>query len=145
MNARNFFTAQDQQAIKDAIMLAEKGTSGEIRVHIEETFSGDVLDQAAFIFKMLKMHETVQRNGVLIYLAIKNHKFAIIGDAGINAKVPEGFWDHIRESMAEKFSQGRFTEGLTEGIRLAGEKLVEHFPYLHNDTNELSDEISFGK
>jgi uncharacterized membrane protein len=145
MNARKFFTEQDQLAIKNAIVQAEKGTSGEIRVHIEDTFSGDVLDQASFIFKKLKMHETEQRNGVLFYLAIKNRKFAIIGDAGINAKVPEGFWDLIKETMAGHFRNNRFTEGLVEGIKQAGEKLIEHFPYLKNDINELSDEISFGK
>ncbi|MFA6482903.1 MAG: TPM domain-containing protein, partial [Bacteroidales bacterium] len=71
--------------------------------------------------------------------------FAIIGDAGINAKVPEGFWDQIREIMTVHFRNGDFTRGLVEGIGLAGEKLVEHFPYLQNDTNELSDDISFGK
>jgi uncharacterized membrane protein len=145
MNARKFFTLTDQEAIKTAIAQAEKNTSGEIRVHIEESFTGDVLDQAAFIFKNLKMHETAQRNGVLFYLAVKNRKFAIIGDAGINAKVPSGFWDEIKEIMTGHFRNGQFTVGLVEGISLAGEKLVEHFPYLQNDTNELSDEISFGK
>lgn len=145
MNARNFFTEQDQLAIKNAIIQAEKGTSGEIRVHIENSFKGDVLDQAAYIFKMLKMHETEQRNGVLIYLAVQNRQFAIIGDSGINARVPEGFWDCIKELMTGHFKNNRFTEGLCAGIKLAGEKLVEYFPYLRNDENELSDEISFGK
>jgi uncharacterized membrane protein len=145
MNVRKFFTDQEQLAIKNAIGHAEKGTSGEIRVHIEDTFTGDVLDQAAYIFKKLKMHETEQRNGVLFYLSIRNRKFAIIGDAGINAKVPEGFWDHIKEIMTGHFRNNRFAEGLAEGIKLAGEKLIEHFPYLQNDENELSDEISFGK
>jgi len=145
MNARNFFPEQDQQAIRDAIAHAEKGTSGEIRVHIENSFRGDVLDQAAFIFKQLKMHETGQRNGILFYLAIANRQFAIIGDSGINSHVPEGFWDQIREIMSGHFQNQRFTEGLCEGIRLAGEKLIEYFPYLQNDTNELTDEISFGK
>ncbi len=145
MNARNFFTPDDQLAIKRAIMDAEKNTSGEIRVHIENSFKGEVLDQAAFIFKNLKMHETEQRNGVLFYLAVSNRQFAIIGDAGINAKVPEGFWDRIKEIMTDKFRDNRFAEGLAEGIRLTGEKLVEYFPYQDNDLNELSDEISFGK
>lgn len=145
MNARKFFTETDQMAIKDAISTAEKNTSGEIRVHIEDSFKGDVLDQAAFIFRQLRMHETEQRNGVLIYLAVTNRKFAIIGDAGINSKVPEGFWDHIREIMTEHFRNNRFAEGLVEGIILTGEKLVEFFPYLTNDTNELPDDISFGK
>jgi len=145
MNVRNFFSEKDQLAIKNAIVQAEKGTSGEIRVHIEDKFTGDVLDQAAFIFKKLKMHETEQRNGVLFYLAVSNRKFAIIGDAGINAKVPEGFWDQIKENMAGHFKNNQFSEGLVKGIREAGEKLVEYFPILENDTNELSDEISFGK
>lgn len=145
MNVRNFFTENEQQTIRNAIAQAEKNTSGEIRVHIEDNFSGDVLDQAAFIFKTLKMHETEQRNGVLFYLAIQPRKFAIIGDAGINSKVPEDFWETIREIMTEHFRNNRFTDGLVEGIKLAGEKLIEHFPYLQNDTNELSDEISFGK
>jgi uncharacterized membrane protein len=145
MNARKFFTEQDQLAIKNAIVQAEKGTSGEIRVHIEDTFAGDVLDQASYIFKKLKMHKTEQRNGVLFYLAVRNRRFAIIGDAGINSKVPEGFWDLIKETMTEHFRNNRFTDGLVEGIKLAGEKLIEHFPYLQNDTNELSDDISFGK
>lgn len=145
MNARKFFTENDQLAIKNAIVHAEKGTSGEIRLHIEDTFTGDVLDQASYIFKKLKMHETEQRNGVLFYLAVKNRKFAIIGDAGINSKVPEGFWDLMKETMTEHFRNDRFTEGLVEGIKLAGEKLVEYFPHLLNDTNELQDEISFGK
>jgi uncharacterized membrane protein len=145
MNAKNFLTEDQQLAIKAAISQAEKNTSGEIRVHIEDSFKGDVLDQAAFIFKNLKMHETEQRNGVLFYLAIRNRQFAIIGDAGINARVPEGFWDHIKAIMGEHFRENRFAEGLGEGIKLAGEKLVEYFPYQHDDTNELSDEISFGK
>ena len=145
MNARKFFSEEDQLAIKNAVMQAEKNTSGEIRVHIEASFKGEVLDQAAFIFKSLKMHETDQRNGVLIYLAVKNQKFAIIGDAGINAVVPAGFWDRVSEIMTEHFRNSRFTDGLVEGIKLTGEKLKEFFPYQLNDTNELSDEISFGK
>lgn len=145
MNARKFFSEEDQQAIKNAIMQAEKNTSGEIRVHIESSFKGDVLDQAAFIFKKLKMHKTEQRNGVLFYLAVNNRKFAIIGDTGINKVVPEGFWNRISEIMTEHFRNNRFTDGLTAGIKLTGEKLVEFFPYLINDTNELPDDISFGK
>lgn len=145
MNAKKFFNENEKLAIKNAIVQAEKGTSGEIRVHIETSFTGDVLDQAAFIFKKLKMHETEQRNGVLFYLAIQNQKFAIIGDAGINSMVPEGFWDHIKELMADHFKNNRFADGLAEGIKMAGEQLIAYFPILEDDTNELSDEISFGK
>ncbi|HBB93428.1 MAG: hypothetical protein A2X22_09005 [Bacteroidetes bacterium GWF2_49_14] len=145
MNVRNFFSAAERLAITNAIAEAEKNTSGEIRVHVEDTFRGEVLDQASFIFKKLKMHETGQRNGVLIYLALKNRQFAIIGDAGINLKVPEGFWDQIKEKMAGEFREGRFADGLVAGITLSGEKLKEHFPYQSNDENELTNEISFGK
>ena len=97
------------------------------------------------MFKKLGMEKTAERNGVLFYLAVKDRKFAIIGDAGINAKVPEGFWDCISELLARNFKEGKFTEGLAEGILLAGKQLKKHFPYKKEDVNELSDEISFGK
>lgn len=145
MNARNFFSETERLAIMGAIAAAEKNTSGEIRVHIENSFKGDVLDQASYIFKQLSMHRTEQRNGVLIYLALKNKQFAVIGDTGINLKVPEGFWDGVKDLMAGHFREGRFSEGLVSGINLAGVMLKEHFPYQREDQNELSDEISFGK
>jgi uncharacterized membrane protein len=143
--AKSFFTDTEKNQISAAIKAAEKNTSGEIRVHIEDSCSGDVLDQAAYIFKKLKMMKTEQRNGVLFYLAIKNKKFAILGDAGINLKVPEDFWDRIKETVLSEFSLGNYTDGLSKGIRMAGEQLKSHFPYQSNDVNELSDEISFGK
>jgi uncharacterized membrane protein len=145
MNARNFFSEAEKLAIMEAIATAEKNTSGEIRVHIENSFKGDVLDQASYIFKSLNMHRTEQRNGVLIYLALKNRQFAVIGDTGINLKVPEGFWNGVKELMAGHFREGRFSDGLVSGIQLAGVMLKEHFPYQREDQNELSDEISFGK
>ena len=145
MNARSFFTAADQAAIAKAIAEAELNTSGEIRVHIETSFNGDVLDQASYIFKKLGMHKTEQRNGVLVYLALKNKQFAIIGDAGINTKVPEGFWNSIKDEMAGHFRDGRFSEGLIAGITRSGEKLKEHFPHQRDDINELTNDISFGK
>ncbi|MCB8999770.1 MAG: TPM domain-containing protein, partial [Bacteroidales bacterium] len=100
---------------------------------------------AAYLFEYLKMHKTAERNGVLFYLAVKSRKFAILGDAGINAKVPSNFWDQIKESMAAAFAEGKFSEGLSEGILSAGEQLARHFPHQKNDVNELSDDISFGK
>jgi uncharacterized membrane protein len=145
MNVRNFFSPADRLAIINAIADAEKQTSGEVRVHIEDSFRGEVLDQASFIFKKLKMHETGQRNGVLIYLALKSRQFAIIGDTGINLKVPADFWDTTREKMAGLFREGKFSDGLIAGISMAGEKLREHFPYQSDDRNELSNDISFGK
>jgi uncharacterized membrane protein len=145
MKASEFFSKEQKQQIVQAIELAEKDTSGEICVHLESHCAGDVLDCAAYMFAKLKMHKTALRNGVLIYLAVKDQKFAILGDAGINAKVPAGFWDSIKEAMAQKFREEKFTEGLMEGISMSGSKLKEFFPYQADDINELSNEISFGK
>ena len=143
--AEKLFSPEQKSQIVSAIQKAETMTSGEIQVHIENHCRGDVLDRAAEVFETLKMYETQDRNGVLFYLAVADHKFAIIGDAGINAKVPKGFWEETKDLMAGLFRQGKFTEGLIEGIHHAGDQLSAHFPY-HADTdkNELSDEISFG-
>jgi uncharacterized membrane protein len=145
MNAASFFTKEQQSEILVAVKEAEKSTSGEIRVHIETECSEDVLDRAAWIFRKLNMHNTAERTGVLFYLAVRDHKFAIIGDTGINAKVPEGFWNEIKDLMETSFRESRFTDGLKEGILLAGSQLKAHFPYLRDDINELPDEISFNK
>lgn len=142
---KDFFTAEEQQSIVNAIKEAEKETSGEIRVHIDKTCKEDVLDRAAFLFAKLDMHKTELRNGVLFYLATADHKFAIIGDAGINAKVPLNFWDETKNLMLGHFKEGRFAQGLIEGILMSGVQLRTHFPYHKDDVNEISDEISFGK
>ena len=145
VSARDFFTGDDKKAIEDAIREAESNTSGEIRVHIENKCKGEVLDRAAFLFRKLGMEKTQLRNGVLFYLALKNREFAILGDRGINAVVPENFWDDIAAMMAAKFKEGKFREGLVQGILQAGEHLKKHFPHQKDDVNELSDEISFGE
>lgn len=143
---QNLFSKEQQAQIEAAIKQAESETSGEIRVHIERHINEDVLDYAAFIFEKLKMHKTKLRNGVLFLLVIEDRQLAIIGDAGINAKVKDGFWDKIRDQMIEHFKKGQYTEGLIEGILMAGKALKEYFPYdKKTDKNELSDEISFGK
>ena len=144
MNAVNFFTKQEKEEIKAAVKEAELSTSGEIRVHIDNHCKEDVMDRAAWWFAKLEMHKTEQRNGVLLYLAVRDHKFAILGDAGINAVTPDDFWDHIKEKMLGSFSEGAFATGLQEGILRAGQALKEHFPYQDGDVNELSDDISFG-
>ena len=144
MKPSEFFSEEEKQKIVRAIEEAEKDTSGEIRVHIEKDCKTDVLDRAAYIFKKLKMHKTKLRNGVLFYLALEDHKFAILGDAGINKVTPDNFWEEIKETMLSYFREGKFADGLVKGIRMAGEKLKEHFPYQKDDINELSDEISFG-
>jgi len=145
MKASSFFTREQQAQILVSVKEAENATSGEIRVHIETTCPEDVLDRAAWVFKKLGMHNTADRNGVLFYLAVNDRKFAIIGDAGINARVPAGFWDEIKELMQKHFRESNFTEGLSKGIILAGQQLKAHFPYASQDINELSDEISFDK
>jgi uncharacterized membrane protein len=143
---KELFNHVQQKAIIDAIKEAETNTSGEIQVHIEKHCKGDVLDRAADVFATLKMHTTAQRNGVLFYIAVKDHKFAILGDAGINSAVPHNFWEEIKNDMQMHFKKGEFTEGLVLGIKTAGTQLKQHFPYNKtNDKNELSDDISFGK
>ncbi len=144
-SAKNFFTKIQQAEILLAIKSAELDTSGEIRVHIESQYHGDVLDRAAQVFDKLKMQNTKLRNGVLFYLSIDNRRFAIIGDAGVNAVVKDDFWDNVMIIMTEYFLEGNFTEGLIEGIRKVGEELKKFFPYQDDDVNELPDEISFGE
>jgi uncharacterized membrane protein len=138
-------SASDKQKISQAIKTAELNTSGEIRVHIESKCKINELDRAAHVFSILKMHQTELRNGVLIYLAFKDRKFAIIGDAGINAVVPDDFWESTKELMKSYFLKGEFAQGIIVGIDSVGEKLKQFFPYQTDDKNELSDEISFGK
>ena len=145
MSVENFFSSEEKKRITDAIAEAEKNTSGEIRLHAEGHCKIDVLDRAAYVFKKLGMHEIEQRNGVLFYLAVHDRKFAIIGDAGINRVVPADFWNEIKETMLGYFKEGKFTDGLTKGILMAGEQLKANFPFHKDDVNELSNEISFDK
>ncbi len=143
--AEQLFTSEEKKEILIAIKVAEKNTSGEIRVHLENKCPGEVLDRAAYLFEKLKMHKTEKRNGVLFYLAVVDKKFAILGDGGINSVTPDDFWDKIKDTMALLFSEGKFADGLNKGIQMAGEALKKHFPYQTDDINELPDDISFGK
>ncbi len=145
MKPSDFFTKEEQERIGAAIREAEKNTSGEIRVHVERSCKEDALDHAAFLFDQLHMHKTKLRNGVLFYLAIENHTFAILGDAGINAVTPDDFWDNIRDTVLEKFKEEKYADGLAGGIQMAGQALKKYFPYGQHDINELSDDISFGE
>lgn len=145
MSPKEFLGKENEKLITKAIENAEHQTSGEIRVHLENKCSEEVLDRAAWLFKKLKMHETKDRNGVLIYLSINDRKFAIIGDTGINKVVPEGFWNDVKEMMIGHFKNGEFAIGLINGIGKTGEQLKQYFPYQDIDVNELSDEISYGE
>lgn len=144
MSVYKYFTEENKLQISNAIRVAETNTSGEIRVHVEKHCKGDVLDRAAYIFDKLEMQKTKLRNGVLFYLALEDKKFAILGDGGINEKVPDNFWEEIKNEAIQKFKENRFADGLADGIVQAGEQLKTHFPYQDDDVNELSDEISFG-
>ena len=137
------FNEDEQQRIRAAIEDAEKHTSGQIRVCIEKSCSEDVLDRAAKYFHKLDMHKTKHRNGVLIYLATVDRKFAIIGDAGINKVVPADFWDSTKEDMLAHFKLGDLVEGIVTGLQIASEQLQKYFPHHNGGANELSDDIAF--
>ncbi|UHG91733.1 TPM domain-containing protein [Spirosoma oryzicola] len=141
----NPFTPEDQQRIVDAIRQAEKATSGEIRVHVEQHCpTSDPVQRAIAVFDQLGMRQTKAQNGVLFYLAHVDRKFALVGDKGINSKVPADFWASTKELMRSHFAAGQYTEGLSRGIEKAGQQLRHYFPYDgETDTNELADEISF--
>ena len=144
MSDKERFNEEERKQILDAIARAEKSTSGEIRLFVEDNCGDNVLDRAAFIFSELGMNKTLKHNGVLFYLALKSHQFAILGDKGINSRVEKDFWHEIKLAMQMYFSSGDFVKGLTIGIEMAGEALKSHFPYQEGDKNELSDDIVFG-
>lgn len=141
----DFLTPEEEEAIVEAIRLAEKETSGEIRVHIERITSKAPYDRALEVFQDLRMDATELKNGVLIYLAVEDHQFVICGDKGINDVVPNDFWDCTKDAMAAQFKSGNFKQGLIDGITKAGEQLQKYFPYQEGDINELSNEISKGE
>ena len=141
---KNFFSAEQVKAIEVAIKAAEENTSGEIRVHIENRCKGESLYCATKVFHKLKMHKTALRNAVLFYIAVKDKKFAVVGDEGIHKHVAEGFWDTVRDKMLVQFKHEKFSEGICEGIALTGKELKEYFPHAVSDNNELSNDVTFG-
>lgn len=142
-SVKDFFTEEERKQVEEAIRLAELNTSGEIRIHLESSCKEDVLDRAAKLFHKLEMDKTKLRNGVLFYVAIEDHKLAVIGDSGIDKAVPANFWDDIKNDLIAKFKENRYAEGLTEAIGRAGLQLKAHFPYQSGDSNELSNEMTF--
>jgi uncharacterized membrane protein len=142
--SKTFFSETEQQQIVAAIQQAELNTSGEIRVHIEPTCDGDAYDRAKTVFESLGMHATELKNAVLFYVAYTSKKFAILGDSGIHEKVSQQFWDAEKEVLLSYFKENKHAEGLSKAIMDAGQKLKQHFPYQSDDTNELSNDISFG-
>lgn len=141
----NFLTASEEQDIIQAIRAAEQSTSGEIRIHIERHSKTDTFERAKEVFHYLKMDNTKLQNGVLIYVAVDDKTFVIYGDKGINDVVPSGFWNSTKDVIQSYFMKGQFKQGLIEGVLNAGKQLESHFPWIHGDSNELTDSISKGK
>ncbi len=139
-----FLSTEEEQDIIEAIQNAEKNTSGEIRVHVEQSSKTDAYKRAMEVFHDLKMDNTKLRNGVLIYVAVADKTFAIYGDKGINTVVADNFWQTTRDTIQQHFKSGNFKQGLVEGIKEAGAQLKTYFPWQQDDTNELSNEISKG-
>ena len=138
-----FLTSSEEEAIIEAIRIAERNTSGEIRVHLESSSDLPPLERAKEVFYWLKMNETLEKNAVLFYVAVEKKEFAIIGDDGINKKVPNSFWNDVKKTVIKNFKIKNHKKGLVDGILMTGDKLKTFFPYhLHKDTNELNDEIS---
>jgi uncharacterized membrane protein len=138
-------TPYEEKQVLDAIAAAELNTSGEIRVHIDKWCKSDPLFKAQNLFGHLKMDQTKLRNGVLIYIAKDEQKFAIVGDTGINSRVPIGFWESAKDIMKAHFAKGELVSGISNGIAEVGEQLKTFFPYQDdNDENELPNEISYG-
>jgi len=143
---KSLLTPEQDAALVAAIRQAEVTTSGEIRVHLEDTCpTPEPLDRAAQVFAELNMHKTAARNGVLFYLAWQSRQFAVIGDSAINAAVPDDFWETTKEAVLEQFRHEKYVLGLERGIKMVGEQLQRYFPYNASaDENELDDAISFG-
>jgi len=140
----DFLSYDDEREIIDAIRKAEKNTSGEIRVHIEQSAPEDAFKHAINVFHSLKMDNTKEQNGVLIYIGVESRVFVIYGDKGINNVVPDGFWDSTKDIIQEHFKKRDFKKGIIEGVLKAGEQLQKYFPWVHGDENELPDDISKG-
>jgi uncharacterized membrane protein len=137
----DFLTAQEEKAIIEAIRSAERLTSGEIRVHLESSCN-DAVSRAQELFHLLKMDNTKQENGILFYVAVDDHKFAVIGDKGIHHRVGDDFWQEIRDVLLSRFRESEYQKGLIEGIKMVGKELAAYFPWDVDDVNELPDEIS---
>jgi uncharacterized membrane protein len=144
---KEFFHADERNQIVESIRLAEKQTSGEIRVFVESKCRYvDPLHRAAEVFWMLKMEQTAGRNGVLVYVAIKDRQLAIFGDEAIHQKVGEKFWQEKVRSMLAGFKKESYAESISRIVTEIGEALGLHFPYDgKTDKNELPDDIVFGR
>ena len=139
----DFLSKKEEEEVVEAIRMAEKSTSGEIRVHIEKTHGDqDIFERAMEVFHLLKMDNTKLDNGVLIYVAVEDRDFVIYGDKGINDFVPADFWESTKDIIVAQFKAGNFKQGLIDGILKAGGQLQAHFPWSEGNRNELPNNIS---
>src|SRR5437867_9667364 len=145
MRTREFLSKLEHDRIGNAIREAVANTSGEIRVYIHRgNFKVDPLIAAQKKFHRLRMHKTHERNAMLIFVAPRAHKFAVVGDKAIHAKCGQAYWQSVVEKMRGHFRNERFTDALVDGIRDLGNALTEHFPKRSTSSNELPDEIAQG-
>ena len=142
MHPRHFINQVGHDEVVAAIQTAEQHTSGQIRVFISHKPVEEPVAAAQAEFLRLGMEKTRHRNAVLIYLAPRTHKFAVIGDAGVHEKCGDVFWTELAEAMTGHFRKSEFTRGIVHGVQKAGELLARHFPRRPDDRNELSDDIA---
>ena len=144
---KEFFSAADKEQIVEAIRMAEKETSGEIRIYIESKNAYvDAIDRAAEVFFKLKMQATDHRNAVLLYIAMKDQQLALYADEGIYQKAGAEYWNEAVKNMLAQFTKDNISNGIEQCIAQIGRTLKEKFPYIPtDDKNELPDEIVFGK
>ncbi len=142
MKTSEFLSQLRHDDIVAAIREAENHTSGEIRVFISRKPVEDPLPVAQAHFLKLGMDKTRHRNGVLIFVAPRARKFAVVGDTGVHTRCGDVFWRELTEEMAGHFRKAEFTAGLLHGIRKAGQLLAQHFPAAPGDRNELSDDVA---
>jgi len=146
MKFEDFLSTDQEKQIADAIERAETGTTGEIRVHIERRCKEDPLHRAIELFGDLGMHETNQKNGVLIYISINDHKLAIYGDEGIHSIVGDTFWNEDIQTLVYFFKASKYADGIIEVVSKVGSKLAEHFPSTGApNPDELDNSVSFGE
>ncbi len=142
MRTKEFLSKLEHDQIVQAIRDAESKTSGQVRVFIQRGKSNvDPLIAAQKKFHRLGMHKTPERNAVLIFVAPRAHKFAVVGDKAIHEKCGEAFWQRLVDGMREHFRNEKFTDALVEAIREAGNALASHFPRRSTSSGQLPDSV----
>jgi uncharacterized membrane protein len=139
-----FLSDEDLTSIARAVRHAEARTSAEVRVHLDHRCAGDPLQRAIKVFERLGMHRTTERNGVLIYISVADHKLAVIGDAGIHERVGAAYWQEIVDAVRAHMREHRSREGLVHAVVQLGGALAQHFPRRPGDANELADDVTLG-